>query len=62
MSEVDNNGDLFVRLVSLIDEKPLDEKKELLKPHGLKAFLLHTFGYRTVHVGCELQVLRNETL
>lgn len=53
MSKVDNNGDLFVHLVSLIDEKPLDEKKELLKPQGLKTFLLHTFEYHTVHVGCE---------
>lgn len=62
VSKVDSNGDLFVRLTSLIDEKPLDQKRELLKPRGLKHFLLRAFRYDTTHVGRELQVLRNEAL
>lgn len=62
VSKLDSNGDLFVRLVSLIDEKPLDKKIELLKPRDFQHFLLRTFGNGSKNGTRELQVLRNETL
>ena len=62
VAKADNNGDLFVQLVSLLEEKSLDECKELMKPHILKQFLWRVFGFQSTHVGHELQALCNETL
>ena len=62
VAKADSNGDLFVRLVSLLEEKSLDERKELMKPRTLKQFLWRAFGFQSTHVGRELQALRSETL
>ena len=39
VAKADSNGDLFIQLVSLLEEKSLNEHKELMKPHILKQFL-----------------------
>ena len=61
VSKEDSNGDLFIRIVTLLLSKPLPEQARLTKPQKMQTWLIQAFGCTKDHVGRLLQVIRSRS-
>lgn len=44
VNKVDSNGDFFVRMYTLLDEKPIHVQADMLKPRNFNKWLIQVFG------------------
>ena len=58
ISKVDSNGDLLVRIESLLQEKPLPVQGDLMKPRNFRQWLIQAFGVAPDYIARILQIIR----